>query len=191
MAEFDAYRTIVLCRDAPIVVGFEELSGGVYALKVSLADGVGGLTKNIDVTPNLSVGGSYVTGDFVGTSGVPMEFALAGRENGSTGWVLGALLENNVAESIAMELWLFDATVTPPADSAAWTISDADAKKCIGVLKFAAADWCLSALNGVVRTAPAAIPFTCAPTSQSLYGCLVARGTLTGAVTVRLNIAQD
>lgn len=151
-----------------------------------------GLTKNIDVTPTLSVGGSYVTGDYVGTTGAAMEFALAARANGGTGWVLGALLENNAAESIPMELWLFDAAPTPPTDSAAWSISDADAKKCIGVLTFGVeTSWVLSALNGVCRSPAVAIPFTCAGDSRSLYGCLVARGSLTGAPTVRLNIAQD
>ena len=153
---------------------------------------VGGHTTNITVTPTLTVHANYVTGDYVGTSGTPMTFALAARVDAGTGWVLGALLENDVAEAIAMELWLFDATVTPPDDSAAWTISDADAKKCIGVLKFAAADWTQSALNAVCRSAAVMIPFTCGAASKSLFGCLVARGTLTSTgVTVRLNVLQD
>ncbi|RPJ29458.1 MAG: hypothetical protein EHM33_01005 [Chloroflexi bacterium] len=153
---------------------------------------VGGNTKNIDVTPTLTVHADYVTGDFVGTSGTPITFTDAARVNAGTGWVIGALLENDVAEAIACELWLFDATVTPPADSAAWSISDADAKKCIGVIKFPAADWVQSALNAVCRSAVYAIPFTCGAASKNLFGCLVTRGTLTSTgLTVRLNVAQD
>jgi hypothetical protein len=152
---------------------------------------VTGLSKNITVTPTLSVGTTYATGDYVGTSGTPIDFALAARVDAGTGWVVGALLENDVAEAIAMELWLFDTTVTPPTDSAAWSISDADAKKCIGVLKFDSSGWCLSALNAVCRSTTIALPFTCGAASKSIYGCLVARGSLTGALTIRLNVSQD
>lgn len=151
----------------------------------------GGITKTISVTPTLSVGSGYATGDYVGTTGTPITFTDAARVNNGSGWVLGALLENNTAEAIAMELWIFDSTVTPPTDSAAWSISDADAAKCKGVLKFEAANWCQSALNAVCRSTSQVIPFVTGAASKDLFGCLVARGSLTGPVTVRLDVDQN
>jgi hypothetical protein len=149
-------------------------------------------TQVIKVTPTLTVHASYVTGDYVGTSASAMEFASASNIGEWTGTIVDAVLIDYAVQSIATELWLFSSAPTPPADSAAWSISDADAAKCIGVVAFPAASYYASALNSVCRAGNVVMPFKA--TSGSIYGCLVTRGSPTyadGDLTVRLTIFQD
>lgn len=154
----------------------------------------GGGVKHITVTPTLTVHANYAANDYVGTSGAPMTFSNAARVAGGSGLVLGCVVVDGAAQSIAGELWLFDATVTPPADSAAWSISDADAKKCIGVIP--TGTYYASALNSVAPSDPAGegpIRFNCAAASQDIYGCFVTRGAPTyadGDLTFRLAVMQ-
>lgn len=156
-------------------------------------DVVNGITKRIPVTPTLTVHANYVANDFVGTSGVAMVFDGVARVDGGSGWIIGGVIEDDVAEAFAMDLLLFDTAVTPPADSAAWTISDADMKHCQAVLSFGVDPVAnLSAVNAVCEAKSGAHSFTCAAGSKKLYGCLVNRGTLaTTGVTVTLAVIQD
>ena len=153
---------------------------------------VGGNTTTITVTPTLTVHATYAANDYVGESGTAMAFANAARVNTGSGVILGAVLVDYALQSVACELWLFDASVTPPNDSAAWTISDADALKCIGVILFSV--YYASALNSV---SPGQFPNGNIPfksTGTSLWGALVTRGApayASGDVSVRLVIAQD
>jgi hypothetical protein len=146
------------------------------------------ISKVITVTPTLTVGANHVTGDYVGTSSSAIEFTgVATIQTNSIGGISATLIDGG-ANTAAMELWLFDGSVTPPADSAAWSISDDDAKKCIGVIPFST--FYSSALNSVANGSEKLLG--CSISGTSLYGCLVARGTLTSpAVTVRLFIWQD
>ena len=147
--------------------------------------------------PVLTVAASYVTGDYVGTSGVAMIFTGCAPVNGGAGWVLGAkLIDKNAANLTAGELWLFTTAVTPPADSAAWTISDADAANLVVVIPFAAADYFASALNSTVDGRPVNGPkrYVCASGSTNLYGCFVTRGSPTYAsldLLFILSLLQD
>jgi hypothetical protein len=155
---------------------------------------VGGHTKTISVTPTLTVHSGYVSGDFVGTTSGIMTFANAARVNLGGGMVIAATLQDSALQSKAMELWLFSSSsVTPPADSAAWTISDEDSRRCIGVIPFST--YYASALNSVsVGTMPnGGIPFV-AVGGSAIYGCLVTRDAPTyadGDLTVRIVILQD
>jgi len=149
--------------------------------------------KNIDVAPVLTVHANYAAGDYVGTSGVAMEFALAARKKGGSGIIMGAKLIDSVLASVAAELWLFDTAITPPADSAAWTLSDAHAKRLIGVIPFST--YYASALNSFSFGKPEnPFLFTCLAASQSLYGCLVTRGApayaADGDVVIGLSVMQ-
>lgn len=152
-----------------------------------------GLTYSnlITVTPTLTVHAGYVAGDFVGTSTVPMTFAAAARVPGGTGFIISAVLVDYAGQSVQGELWLFSGTVTPPADSAAWTIADADALKCIGVIPFAT--YYASALNCVSQWS-GQIGFKCGNGSIDLYGCFVTRGApayASGDISFRLMFTQD
>jgi hypothetical protein len=93
---------------------------------------------------------------------------------------------------VAAELWLFDTAITAPADSAAWTITDAMSKTCVMVIPFST--YYASALNCVSMGDGLPRKFKCASGSTVLYGALVTRGApayASGDVTVRLWIDQD
>jgi hypothetical protein len=142
-------------------------------------------------TPVLTVHANYAAGDYVGTSGAAMAFALA-KNNQRSGTVLSAVLIDYALQSLSTELWLFNAAPTPPNDSAAWSISDADMQKCIGVVPFTT--WYASALNSVSFAHGIGLGYYLAASASSLYGCLVTRGAPTyasGDLSVLLHIWQD
>ena len=146
-----------------------------------------------EVTPVLTVAATYAANDYVGTSATAMVFADCARGINGTGVVVGCSLVDKALQSVAGELWLFDTAVTPPADSAAWTLSDAHAATLIGVIPFST--YYASALNSVSNGVPAyPLPFKCLSSSASIYGCFVTRGAPAYAsldLTFRLAISQD
>ncbi len=154
---------------------------------------IGGQGTIVTVTPTLTVAASYAANDFVGTSATCMTIAVA-RVNAGTGRITGAALIDYALQSIPMELWLFDASVTPPNDSAAWSISDADALKCIGVITFNT--YYASALNSVSNglIPSGVLPFKAYTGTQNIFGCLVTRGApsyASGDLSIRLSVEQD
>jgi len=151
------------------------------------------------VTPVLSVAGTFSANDYVGTSGTAMVFSPCGEGRsanggGARGYVVGARMIDFALKSISTELWVFDTAVTPPADNAAWSISDADSAHLICVIPFST--YYASALNSVSAGEPEGGParYITADTNTNLYGCLVTRGApvyTTGDLTVRLSIIPD
>jgi hypothetical protein len=145
------------------------------------------------VTPALTTGTNYATGDYVGTSGAPMEFTNVARYAGGTFYLIGAEFIDIAKQSVNGELWLFDQTVTPPADSAAWTLSAADMSHLICIIPFST--WYLTASYGVSLGHPDFVgPFKCAAGGTSVFGCYVTRGSptyATGNLTFKLSSAQD
>lgn len=151
-----------------------------------------GKTKLITVTPTLTVAANYAAGDFVGTSATASTITGAARIDGGSGAITGIELIDGDVQSVAGELWLFDASVTPPVDSAAWSISDADALKLIRVVPFST--YYASALNSVSNSDNLYIQFACAADSKDLYCCFVTRGAPTytsGKLSFRITIIQD
>lgn len=188
-------QTVVTSITGALPAGTNNI-GDVDVLSVAAGEthigALGGNTALITVTPTLTVHAGYVANDFVGTSATPMDFATAARINGGTGVIQSAMLIDYALQSVACELWLFDASVTPPNDSAAWTISDADALKCIGVIPFST--YYASALNSVAQAQNVGIAFKAGAADQSIFGCLVTRGApayADGDVSIRLVILQD
>jgi hypothetical protein len=159
-----------------------QFSDGTQARAVVLYDAnnaqisalqVGAGATQATVTPTLTVHATYVAGDYVGTSGVPMTFAGVARVNGGTFVPSSLIVIDRAAQSVPGELWLFDAAVTPPADSAAWSISDADAAHCIAVIP--ASNYYASALNSVGFGGSTRLCKAAAGTT-SVFGCWVTRG---------------
>ena len=154
-----------------------------------------GVTSSVTVTPTLTVAGLYASGDFVGTSATAMDFTPMARAAAGSGLIMGAMLVDDSAQTVQLELWLFHTTPAGlPADNAAFTITDADALTCIGVIEFNT--YYASALNtasdGEIRNGHA--PFVCATGDQSIFGVLVARGAptyATGQLHITLIAAQD
>jgi hypothetical protein len=160
-----------------------------------MSDLAAGLTYSgrIVVTPVLTVAGAYVANDYVGTSGVAMTFAGAARLPGGTGFIQSAVLVDAVAASVVGELWMFDTIPTPPADSAAWTITDAMALGCIGIIPFAT--YYASAINSVAFYQGYPLGFKCLAGSTNIYGCFVTRGApayaATGDISFKIVTLQD
>jgi len=152
---------------------------------------VGGKLATVQVTPALPTAGAYIAGDYVGANGVAAVFTDAVRLSGGTGLIVSAELIDFALQSKTCELWLFDTAVTPPADNAAWTLSDAHAATLIGIINFDT--YYASAANSVSMASNLGIGFK-AVGSANIYGCIVTRGAptyATGDVTIRLNILQD
>jgi hypothetical protein len=174
--------------------------GGVEAgaLLVTIAsDSTGvlpvvGKTAIVTVTPTLTTGATYVANDYVGTDHTPMSFALA-RINAGTGTIISAVLVDYAIASVAAELWLFDTTLDPGHDSAAWTITDAESLTCIGVIPFST--YYASANNSIsTGFVGAGIPFKAGAGVTTIFACLVTRGApayTNGLVSVRLGVIQD
>jgi hypothetical protein len=149
-------------------------------------------TVNITVSVTLTVGATYATGDFVGTSTTPISFANAVRTSGGSATLRAVTISDPAASTAAaLELWLFNATVAPPADSAAWALSDADGLKCVGVVPIPTTAQFLSSATGVMHVSPLGVQYHCAATT--LFGALVTRGspTYTGTLQVMLEIEYD
>jgi len=156
------------------------------------AGAIGGNMVSVDVVPTLTVAATYVANDYVGTSGTAMTFAACARVNAGTGIIQSAVLVDYALQSITCELWLFDTAPTPPNDSAAWSITDAHAARCIGVVQFST--YFASALNSISQAHNLGIAFKAAAGATALYGCLVTRGApayASGDLTVRLMVLQD
>jgi hypothetical protein len=152
----------------------------------------GGNTITITVTPTLSSTDAYVANDYIGSSSDAMTFTNAARVAGGSGVIQSAVMIDYATTDCVGELWMFDAEPTPPANSAAWSISDADSLKCIGVIEFNR--YYDSALNSVSNAHNLGIAFTCAGGSRDLYGCFVTRGAPiyeNGDISFRLTFLQD
>jgi hypothetical protein len=153
---------------------------------------VGGNTITVTVTLTLTVAGAYSDGDYVGTSGVAGVIANAARAAGKGGVLESVAVIDGDLQSVAGELWLFDTAVTPPADNAAWSISDADAATVIpgGVIPLST--YYASALNSVAVATGIGLSYTCPATS--LYFVWVTRGAPTytsGKLSFRFNFMRD
>ncbi len=140
----------------------------------------------VTATPTLDTL-AYASGDCLDTTILTF--------SGAVGAALSGVVDTMVIADAALqsqpcELWLFNATVTPAAENAAHSISDADAAKCIGVIY--SGPYYASALNSVSVAKGIGLAIKCA--ASSLYGIAVTRGTPTYAadsLTFKLVIYQD
>ena len=149
---------------------------------------VGGVSTLVDSTV-ASAAAAYASGDMVGAE---LTLANCARVNAGTGKITGVTVIDSAAQSVAAELWIFDTTVTEPADNAAWSVSDANANTLIAVIPLS--NWYASALNSVSPNGNLSIPFKCAAGTTSLYMCYVNRGAPThiaNGLLVRIFIDQD
>ena len=171
------------------VVGY---SSPVASHSTTVSGLMGGYSAQPSAVVNMSTGTNYVTGDYVGTAS-PLTFANMARTNGGTFYLPGATLIDYAVQSIAGELWLFDAQITPPADSAAWSISDADSAHLLAVIPFST--YYASALNSISQGHPDYVgPYKCASGDVNAYGYFVTRGSptyTTGCLTIKLSSSQD
>jgi hypothetical protein len=156
---------------------------------------IGGKAQISEMSVTMTSAGAYHANDFVGGDGVAITFPSCSRINQGYGGIIGATIIDKALQSASLELWLFDDLMTPPNDNAAWTVSDADAAKLVGVIPFST--YYASAANSVAMgtIANGILPFKVAGAAlKALYGCVVTRGTptyATGDLVIRLLIVQN
>jgi hypothetical protein len=131
---------------------------------------------------------AYTANDQLGTI---LTFAAAVRVSGGTGVLQSAMLLDQAAVTGAVDLYLFDRSVTLAADNAAAAFSDADMLFCLGVISFPAP---VGGTGNSVVQSVSGLGISCNATS--LFGALVTRTahTFFGAATnlaVRLHLLQD
>jgi hypothetical protein len=131
---------------------------------------------------------AYTAGDQLGTI---LTFTSAVRQAGATGVIQSATLLDQAAVVGAVDLYLFDRTVTLASDNAAAAFSDADMLFCQGIISFPAPQ---GGTGNSIATVVSGLGVACNVTS--LFGALVTRSghTFFGAVTnlaVTLHILQD
>jgi len=133
----------------------------------------------VTVTPTLTVAGAYISGDYVGTSGVAGVIADAARAVGKGGVIQSVSVVDGDLQSVAGELWIFDTAVTPPDDNAAWSISDAHAATIVPGCPIPIDTYYASALNSIAPERALGIVYECLADSTDLYFCWVTRGAPT------------
>jgi hypothetical protein len=132
---------------------------------------------------------AYTSGDQLGTI---LTFTNAVRQTGATGIVQSATLLDASAVVGAVDLYLFDRSVTLAADNAAAAFSDADMLFCLGVISFGTP---IGGTGNSITTTVAGLGIM--PSATSLFGALVTRtanAVFAGGATslaVSLHILQD
>lgn len=140
----------------------------------------------------LSVAGTYVTGDYVGTTTTPQSFAGVVATAGDVARIRSVKIHDKdiATAAVAMELWLYNATFTAPTDNAAWTI--ADGVTCQAVISLPTTGWFSSGANKEFTLG--GLDITVKPAATSLFYALVARGNtptwVDGDLTIDLGIEQ-
>lgn len=138
----------------------------------------------------LSTGAAYASGDQLGTE---ISFTGAARFSGGGLQIVSAVMLDKADVIGAVDLFLFESTVTPAADNAAHSFSDADMAKCLGVISFPQPfDLALNRLS----VATGGLPLLCIPAATTLFGHPVTRSANTqfGAATdlsFRLGVIAD
>lgn len=138
-------------------------------------------------TPTISTS-AYAIKDAIGGL---MTFSGAVRASGGSGVLMAVQVVDKDQELKAMDLVLFDRSITAPTDNAIFAPTDAELANCIGVVPVGAyADF---STNSVAYANNVGLAFVLNGTD--LYGVLVARDTptftATSDIVVTLTILQD
>jgi hypothetical protein len=146
----------------------------------------------ITVSPVTSGSGLYTTGQYIGTSGSTTEVAGVARIAGGKATLESSLLINSGATNGSLEVWMFDTAVVPPANKAAWGVSDADMAHLQAVVPFTT--YYTSGSAGAAWGDKTTLGVKCATGSTSLYQYMVSRATAsyeTGDLSFRWSFIQD
>lgn len=168
-----AYVGSVLIGDGTDRADMLALTNGTAVL-VGIGDGSG---DQITFPSPVTVGGTVTNGTAVYASGDTMGTAFALGGVGTFGSIYGARLYDPSDQGQNINAWLFSGTVTPSADNAAFSVSDADLLKALGVIQFTT--W-FDAVNGQVsvgKLTPVGHPASYYTSDGTAYAVLVSQGT--------------
>lgn len=147
----------------------------------------------IQVTPTISSGSAYASGDVVGGQ---QTISNAARVSGGSGIIQSiTVLDKTQAQRAAMDILFFDRSVTVAADNAAVATSDGDMVFCLGVVSIGPYNtaWPGTPLNSISTLINVGLPFVLNGTD--LFAVAVVRGTPTYGSTSDLvfsyTILQD
>lgn len=201
--------TIQITAGSGTVVGTDEVTIGATAQhvqRVKLVDGADGGTDllagsaargltvdprlkvvRLQVTPTISTAPAYTAKDAVGGL---MTFANAARASGGTIWIDRVQVVDKGQQMAALDLVLFDRSITAPTDNAVFAPTDTEAGYAVAAIPIY--DYRDLSTNSV---ADRPVGLEAVLNGTDLFGVLVARGTPTYTSTadlvVSLTIAQD
>jgi len=148
--------------------------------------------QRFSVTPTISTT-IYASGDVLGGL---QTISNAVRKSGGSGTILSILvLDKTQAQRAAMDLLIFDRSVTVAADNAAVAMSDADMANCLGVISIGPYNTAFpgTPLNSISTLINVGLPIVC--NGADLYFVPVVRATPTYVATSDLTfiftILQD
>jgi hypothetical protein len=150
------------------------------------------LQVNISQTPTVSTSPAYIAGDALGGL---LTFANAARLSGGSGVISAVTVLCKTAALVpAIDLYLFNQTMTPTTDNSPFAPSDGDMANCIGVIPIS--NWAAetaSSVNSIATRFAVGFPFLL--TGTSLFGQMVTRSGFTAGGTtdfvIGLQISQD
>lgn len=129
-------------------------SGGTYMLQSGVATSGGSIpvvgpndefvTVSLDVTRPANTTAYAINDCLSDSTSAPTTFTIANaaKASGGSGLIIDIVVLSDADPAIPLqgEIFLFDSSVTSPNDNAAFALSDADAKKCIGKVPFVLED---------------------------------------------------
>lgn len=133
------------------------------------------VTPIVVPSAGLTIGGSYTSGDVVGSQ---MQFKIGDGFGAAYGEIEQVVVVDKAAVLGACELWLFSSAVTAAADNAALSFSDADMQDLVAILPLSTVY--TTALNKVVVLDPTEGRPVFSKAAGILYGTLVTRTGNTG-----------
>jgi hypothetical protein len=116
---------------------------------------------------------AYVSGDQFGAL---VTLTNAARVSGGTGTIVGVAIQSGSDVIGTFDVVFFESTVTAVADSAAFTLSDADGLKVLGIVPLAGA-YDLG-VNRVSQAFNLAVPYVCTG-GTSLFAAIITRSAFT------------
>lgn len=149
---------------------------------------VGGSLASTSVTPTVTAG-AYSTGQVIG--GV-MTFASMARAAGKTGYVTAASASSKVANTVEIDLFIFNATPSnsTTTDHGAFALSSLDFTKLCGVIPLTG--WYAGGTPSVGYSDTCRVPAV-GLAASSIYVVAVARGaiTFTGTSDITFQLVED
>jgi hypothetical protein len=183
------------------VIGSDDISSVKYQ-RIKLIHGVDGTNDGDVATTNplpiralgypktiatdviLPTSSIYAVGDALADStSAPVAggytFTSAARASGGSGMIVDACIATSadVATRLSGELWIFNQAVTAINDNAAFVVSDAEIKTCVGVIPFSLID---AGNNGYAHVTGLNFLYTCVGTANLRF-LIRARNTYTPA----------
>lgn len=203
--------TVQITAGSGTSVGTDEVTIGAtlqHVQRVKLVDGTDGGTDllvgsaarglqvdprlkavRVQVTPTVSTTPAYTAKDSLGGL---LTFAGVARSSGGSAFIDSVQIVDKGQQMTALDLILFDRSITAPTDNAIFNPSDTELGYVIGVVPILSSDWRDLSTNSVVdRPVGREVVLN----GTDLYGVLVARGTPTFTSTtdlvVAVNVTQD